>query len=183
MWNISDFGNFSLEKMDFLARKNVAIFEKWIHFLRLWIVFKNETSLPSGGPSPPDPLRWRLPSRFPLIPLNQYPGADNVRIPLQDSTRFLQQIFRFHFRFPAPDATEFSGDGPFHVWKSIYIIRYNVYSSAQLILLDRNPIIMNTWSVENIFEILPKTKYKTTFYYSIVSNKKKVYVFWRIECA
>ena len=68
LWNMSEFGIFSYEKMDFVARKNVAIFEKWIHFLILWIVFKNETSLPSGGPSPPDPLRWRLPSRFPLIP-------------------------------------------------------------------------------------------------------------------
>ena len=27
------FSKFVLEKMDFLERKNVAIFEKWIHFL------------------------------------------------------------------------------------------------------------------------------------------------------
>ena len=31
--------------------------EKWIHFLILWIVLKNETSLPSRGPSHPDPQR------------------------------------------------------------------------------------------------------------------------------
>ena len=30
-------------------QENVTIFENWIHFLNLWIVFKNETSQPSGG--------------------------------------------------------------------------------------------------------------------------------------
>ena len=36
---------FFLEKMDFSGKKNVDIFEKWIHFLILWLVLKNETSL------------------------------------------------------------------------------------------------------------------------------------------
>ena len=42
------FSKFSL-KMNFSGKKNVDIFEKWIHFLILCIVLKNETSLPSGG--------------------------------------------------------------------------------------------------------------------------------------
>ena len=37
-----------------------SIFENSIHFLILCIVWKNETSLPSGGPSLPDPLRGRV---------------------------------------------------------------------------------------------------------------------------
>ena len=37
----------------FLGKKNVDIFENSIHFRILCIVWKNETSLPSGGPSPP----------------------------------------------------------------------------------------------------------------------------------
>ena len=51
---------FFLEKMDFFARKNVAIFEKWIHFLILCTVLKNETSLPSGGLRPWTPCVERL---------------------------------------------------------------------------------------------------------------------------
>ena len=41
--------------MDFSGKKNVDIFEKWIHFLILWIVLKNETSLQSGGLRPRTP--------------------------------------------------------------------------------------------------------------------------------
>ena len=63
---MSDFGIFSLEKMDFLARKNGDIFEKWVHFLILWIVFKNETSLPSEGPSPPGPPALAPSEPFPF---------------------------------------------------------------------------------------------------------------------
>ena len=33
-----NFSKFLLEKMDFSGKKNVAIFEKWIHFLILCIV-------------------------------------------------------------------------------------------------------------------------------------------------
>ena len=33
-----------------------------------------------GGLHPPDPLRWRLPSRYSLIPPNQNPGAANVSV-------------------------------------------------------------------------------------------------------
>ena len=50
-----NFSNFFLEKIDFLGKKNVDIFENSIHFLILCIVLKNEISLPSGGPSPPGP--------------------------------------------------------------------------------------------------------------------------------
>ena len=44
---------------DFSARKMLH-FEKWIHFLILWIVWKNKTSLPSEGPSPPGPPAGRV---------------------------------------------------------------------------------------------------------------------------
>ena len=48
-----NFSNFFLEKNKFLGKKNIDIFENSIHFLILCILWKNETSLPSGGPSPP----------------------------------------------------------------------------------------------------------------------------------
>ena len=41
--------------MDFSGKKNVDIFEKWIHFLILEIIFKNDTSQTFGGLSPPGP--------------------------------------------------------------------------------------------------------------------------------
>ena len=46
-----------LMKNRFFGQENVDIFENSIHFLILCIVLKNETSLPSGGLRPPDPLR------------------------------------------------------------------------------------------------------------------------------
>ena len=56
MFNFSNF----FRKKDILGKKNVDIFENSIHFLILCIVLKNVISLPSGGPSPPDPLRGRM---------------------------------------------------------------------------------------------------------------------------
>ena len=71
-----------LIKKDFLARKNFDICEKWIRFLILCIVLKNETSLLYGGLQPPDPLLghviafkwlWRPPpQRILATPLSRY---------------------------------------------------------------------------------------------------------------
>ena len=60
--NMFNFSNFFLEKNRFFGQEKYDIFENSIHFLILCIVFKNEISLPFGGPSPPDPLRWALDS-------------------------------------------------------------------------------------------------------------------------
>ena len=47
--NMFHFSNVFVEKWILRARKNVDIFEKWIHFLILSNVLLNETALPSGG--------------------------------------------------------------------------------------------------------------------------------------
>ena len=55
-----NFSRFFLEKMDISGKQNVDIFEKWIHFLILWIVLEMKLRYRPGGPSPPDPLRGRV---------------------------------------------------------------------------------------------------------------------------
>ena len=55
-----NFSNFFLEKIDLLGKKNIDIFENSIYFLILYIVWKNETSLPSGAFAPRTPCGGRL---------------------------------------------------------------------------------------------------------------------------
>ena len=86
----SIFRIFFFEKIDFLAKNNVDIFENSIHFLILCIVWKNETSLPSGGPLPPGPpagrvIAFKWPGRSPpkktlATPLNYIQWLENKKI-------------------------------------------------------------------------------------------------------
>ena len=69
-----------LRKMDFSGKKYIDIFEKWIDFLILWILFKNNLRpLPGLPPSPPpDPLRGRqIAFKWPGLP-QKNPGDATV---------------------------------------------------------------------------------------------------------
>ena len=54
------FWKFLFEKNGFSGKKKCSIFEKMDSFSNTLNRLKNETSLTSGGFSPPDPLRWGL---------------------------------------------------------------------------------------------------------------------------
>ena len=78
--------------MDLLGKKNVGIFEKWIHFQILWIVLKNETSLPSGG------LRSRTPCGGRLI-VFKWPERSPRKNSFRLHCKFLDQIREFTENF------------------------------------------------------------------------------------
>ena len=81
-----NYSKFFLEKIDFLGKKNVYIFENRIHFLILCIVFKNEISLPSGGgDSPPTTCGGR-------VIAFKWPGSPPPRKNPGDATGVIVQI-------------------------------------------------------------------------------------------
>ena len=87
-----NFSKFFLEKIYFLAKKNVDIFENSIYFLILCIVLKNETSLPSLERSPRTPCMGRL------IAFN-WRGVPSRKNSRRGHCKFLNQIIEFTENF------------------------------------------------------------------------------------
>ena len=84
-----NFSKFFLEKMDlFLGRKMLTFLINEFTFLILWIVLKNETSVPSAAALAPDPLRGAL-IAF------KWPGRSHNKNSWRSHCKFLNQIENF----------------------------------------------------------------------------------------
>ena len=55
------FSKVFIDKMDFSGKKNVDIFEKWIHYLILWIILQHEPSIPCGRGGHVKAFKWSGP--------------------------------------------------------------------------------------------------------------------------